>query len=287
MKKRKPLWLKLIISLISAVLSIALVFAGIWAFIKIKYDINIINTFSQVKQLTKEVSPAERFDNMFKEEDMASAKTTINSVIPNLITYSENDGYEMSSSVSGEMAENLKLTDKQIGAVLNMLIKKQNNSFINVSGKELNFDLIQIKFSNMQEKSVEFNTVIKLDITSIKNSMNFFPANIIAKRIPNNIYISSTLIIHKGENPFDYSLESKSLSLNNLNEQNTASFLKTLNILVKFGNVEQLNNTIGGSFANAMIGNLETNGFAYSLKGLGAMDFEFEQETNKFVVVKK
>ena len=52
--------------------------------------------------------------------------------------------------------------------------------------------------------------------------------------------------------------------------------------------VEDLNNSLGGSFANAMIGNSETNGFAYSLRDFGATDFDFEKIGDKiYFVIKK
>ncbi|MGN1201290.1 MAG: hypothetical protein ACI4R8_03445 [Candidatus Caccovivens sp.] len=287
MEKRKPWWVKLLISLASTILSVVLIIGGLCVFVKVKYDINIFETISQVGQIAKEIDAEERFSNLFFEEDMATAKTSINEVIPNLIEYSETDGYSLSSSVSGTMSSDLKLTGKQVGALLNMLIKNQGKMGFNIAGKEFNFDLIQIKFDNLQEKSVEFNVVVKLDISSIKESMNFFPANWIAGYIPSNIYISSTLIIHKNETAFDYTLESKSLTINNLDEKGTESLLKTINTFIKFATVEDLNNSLGGNFANAMIGNSETNGFAYSLKDLGATDFDFEKIGDEIYFVVK
>ncbi len=288
MCRRKPWWAKLLISLASTILSIVLIVGGICVFVKVKYDINIFDTISQVGQIAKEIDVEEKFNNLFFEEDMATAKTSINEVIPNLIEYSETDGYSLSSSVSETMSSDLKLTGKQVGALLNMLIKNQGNSSFNIAGKEFNFELVQIEFDNLQEKSVEFNAVVKLDISSIKESMNFFPANWIAGYIPNNIYISSTLIIHKNETAFDYTLESQRLTINNLDEKGTESLLKTINTFIKFASVEDLNNSLGGSFANAMIGNSETNGFAYSLRDFGATDFDFEKNGDKiYFVIKK
>lgn len=287
-KKKKPWWLKLIISLLSTILSIALLFGGLCVFAKVKYDINVFDTFSQIGQLAKEINPEEKFLNMFSTEDMASAQTAVNNVVPGLIEYSETDGYSMSSTISGTMSGDLSLTDKQVGAILNMLIENQGNTEMNIAGKNFSFSLIQIAFDNVQEKSVEFNAVVKLDISSIKESMNFFPANWLARYIPSNIYLSSTVVINKGETEFSYSIESKGLTINNLDEKGTASLLKTINTFIKFASVEELNNSLGGSFANAMIGNAENAGFAYSLKGLGATDFTFENlgGTNLFIVKK-
>lgn len=123
MCRRKPWWAKLLISLASTILSIVLIVGGICVFVKVKYDINIFDTISQVGQIAKEIDVEEKFNNLFFEEDMATAKTSINEVIPNLIEYSETDGYSLSSPVSETMSSDLKLTGKQVGALLNMLIK--------------------------------------------------------------------------------------------------------------------------------------------------------------------
>ena len=76
--------------------------------------------------------------------------------------------------------------------------------------------------------------------------------------------------------------------VNNLDEKGTASFFKTINTFISFGSLEDINNSIGGTFANAMIGNEENTGFAYSLKDVGATDFTFQNidETNMFIIQK-
>lgn len=65
-------------------------------------------------------------------------------------------------------------------------------------------------------------------------------------------------------------------------------FFKTINTFISFGSLEDINNSIGGTFANAMIGNEENTGFAYSLKDVGATDFTFQNidEANMFIIQK-
>lgn len=112
--------------------------------------------------------------------------------------------------------------------------------------------------------------------------MKSFPLNWISKYIPDDLYISSVVTITKGED-FAYTTASKSLAINNLTEASTASLLKTINTFVSFGSVEELNNTIGGSFVNALIGKSDANGFAYSLYSTTpkmASDFSFQTLDN-------
>ena len=70
----------------------------------------------------------------------------------------------------------------------------------------------------------------------------------------------------------------------NVNFQNL--LYNTLNKLLNIGSLEDLNTKIGNVLMNALIGNEENNGIAYSLKEIGAKDYDFITEDNKdyFVV---
>ena len=116
--------------------------------------------------------------------------------------------------------------------------------------------------------------------------MNFFPANLIAKYIPDNLYIDSNVTVTKTSTPFEYSVSSNYLTINELNEQGTNELLTTLNKFVEVGNVEDFNLQIGKGFVDVIIGNAEQKGFIYSLKDAGATDFVFSSETSSIVIVK-
>ena len=79
---------------------------------------------------------------------------------------------------------------------------------------------------------------------------------------------------------------SKDIEINNLNSENTKSFLNTLNLVFKFGTSDDFNLMIAKPFANALIGNSENNGFAYSLRDLGVKDYDFAtvDEINYYVL---
>lgn len=287
-KRKSPWWIKLITSLVSVIFSFVLIVGAVCVFVKIKYDVNIFETGSQLITLTKQVDENKKYTNMFVDSNMEDASTAINLIVPNFITYSESDGYKINDSASGLMSDELRLTDKQVGALINTLLKNQEVGGFKIMGKEMSFQLIQISFNNILSTSVELNSVVKVDFSSIKENMTSFPLNIINKYIPNGLYFSSTIIINKGENPFEYTITSKSLEINNLSSASTTSLLKTINTFINVGNAEELNLTIGGSFANAIIGNSEVNGFAYSLRDFGATDYAFEikDDTNYFVIKK-
>lgn len=289
-KTKKPWWLKLIYSILSLILIVALILVGVWAFVKIKYDINLINTIAQIKTLNEPVNENEKFTNVFTISDMASAQTEVNSKSSNLIIGNETDGYKIQSGVSlSSLSGDIKLTDKQIAAILdNLLHQEGNNAAIQIGSQSLSINLIQMLFKNIQENSAEINIVIKLDTNIIKESMSSFPFNLISKYIPETLYLSSTVVVNKLEGTFNYNVEYKEMLINNLTTDETESFLKILNLVLKTGTSEQLCANICKPFVDAMIGNETNNGFAYSLKGLGATDYNFVIENNiNYFVVKK
>ncbi len=289
MTKRKPWWVKLLISLLTTALVIGIAVLGVFLYVKNKFGINIFETISQFKILTQEVDESKLFPNKFSVDDMESAKVDVNAKAKDLITYSEENGYEIQttgltseSNLTGE----IRLTDKQIGAIINNLIMDQNGAKVKMGDDEIDLTLIQVKFENINEKSADVNIVVKLDISSIKNKMNSFPLSLFNRYIPKTLYISATSTVTKGETEFEYTITGKSLTINNLNKAQTENICKVLDLVAKVGTAQNLCESISTPFINALIGNESASGFAYSLKSLGAKDYNFEviDETNYFVI---
>lgn len=228
-----------------------------------------------------------KFDNIITEEDKASAQASINAQLENLITYSAEDGYKMSSAVP--MKDTLKLTDKQAGALLKIILESSNSPKVNIGGNELGFDILQVKFSEIETNvKSDVNIVAKIDASSLKEKFSSFPLNIIGKRIPSTLYVSATVTIQKGESPFTYTLTGKSLEINNLDAKQTESFIKTIDTFLKCGDAKTLCERVAKPFIDGLIGTEENTGFALSLKDVGATDFNFETTdgVNYFVVEK-
>lgn len=167
-----------------------------------------------------------------------------------------------------------------------MINKNAEGLTLDVSGNKLKIDFIQLKFVEIREKEADINIVVKVDVRELKQKMNSFPTNIIAKKIPDYLYISSTSTVKKGENAFEYEILCKNIEINNLSSDDTKSFLNTLNLVFKFGTSDDFNLMIASPFVNALIGNEENNGFAYSLKGLDVKDYDFVvvDEINYYVL---
>ena len=133
-KKKRPFLLRLIIGLVSFVFVIALLLFGVVIFAKVKYDVDLIGTISQVKSLTQEPNE-ERLDYTYSNDDMERAKQDINASITDLITYTEEDGYKVNEVVSQLMTTNISLDGKETAAILNSLLNSasKNIEFMNQS----------------------------------------------------------------------------------------------------------------------------------------------------------
>lgn len=275
-KARKPWWVKLIIAILSIIIIIALAFAGACIFVKVKYNVSVLGTIGEIKKLQENVDEEKMFPNQFTASDMASAQTTVNAQIDGLIVGNEEEGFKISKPVGINIKESFKLTDKQLGAIAKIACGE---------GMDIKFDeqttlkanLIQVKFSSIEGNSADVNFVVKVDVSQIKEKMKDFPLSWFKKYIPSTLYISSTVSVVKGEGEFNYTVESVGMTINNLTQEQTTSFLNTINLIAGTGTAQEINLQIGSQFVNALIGDANhTDGFVYSLRDLGVTDYAFE-----------
>ena len=277
-KARKPFIVRFIIWLFSIIITLALILGIGCLIVKQKYGVDVFSTISQIKTLNQKVDES-KYDSKFSDNDMKDAQIAVNAKMEGLISYNEEDGYKIKEEgigVESQISADLLLSDKQLGAIINNLINQNEEGMtLDVSGNKLQIYFIQLKFLEVRENEADINIVVKVDVRELKQKMNSFPTNIVAKRIPDYLYISSTSTIKKGENAFEYEVLSKDIEINNLNSQDTKSFLNTLNLVFKFGTSDDFNLMIAKPFVNALIGNSENNGFAYSLRGFGVKDYDF------------
>lgn len=275
-KARKPWWVKLIIAILSIIIIIALAFAGACIFVKVKYNVSVLGTIGEIKKLQENVDEEKMFPNQFTANDMTSAQTTVNAQIDGLIVGNEEEGFKISKPVGISIKESFKLTDKQLGAIAKIACGE---------GMDIKFDeqttlkanLIQVKFSSIEGNSTDVNFVVKVDVSQIKEKMKDFPLSWVKKYIPSTLYISSTVSVVKGEGEFNYTVESVGMTINNLTQEQTTSFLSTINLIAGTGTAQEINLQIGSQFVNALIGDANhTDGFVYSLRDLGVTDYAFE-----------
>ena len=205
-KARKPFLLRFLIWIFSIVFTLALILGVGCLVAKYKYGVDVFSTISQVKTLNEEVDET-KYDAKFSDSDMQEAQVVVNAKMKGLISYSEEDGYKVSEKgigIESRISADLYITDKQLGAIINTLINQNEEGMtLDVSGNKLQIYFIQLKFLEVRENEADINIVVKVDVRELKQKMNSFPTNIIAKRIPDYLYISSISTIKKGENAFE------------------------------------------------------------------------------------
>lgn len=279
---------KLIITIITLVVVIIAGAVGTYIYVKNTYDIDLINTVLQLKKISDPVDEKKIITNPYTEEDKTKAHEEVNNSVNGFIG---NDGINFDKFLT-EMKTVIKLDDKQLACLAQEVIDQEMKGKITIGEQDIPLVLKQIDISNVDDEgNADFNTIVKLDISSFKTNMNNFPLSMLKKYVPDYLYISSTVWVEKNKEnevvvPFAYSTTSTSFTINTLTDKETTELFKTLDAVIKIGTADNLNNQIGNAILGSLIGSEEQNGLAYSLKQYGAKDYRFilENDVDYFVV---
>ena len=272
----------LIISLVVIVAILGVVIIGGYIYVRTTYGIDLFRTAGQLKTLSQDVDESALCPNAYGEQDFVTMKSEIDKQFSGLIVYEKCKGYNGYSvnfaSLAGKsMTDPIFLTEKQVGAIAQMVFYEQTGGKIKIGEKEVSVTVMQVDFSEIAANgSADFNVVAKIDLMPFKADMGGFPYKYFKKYIPDNLYVSSTVRVDKTEEDgFAYTVTHKSLTLNNLSADDTADLFDTLNAMLKIGTAENLNMQVGSMAVNALIGTKDAIGFAYSMKAIGAKSFDF------------
>ena len=279
---------KLIITIITLVVVIISGVVEKYIYVKNKYDIDLINTVLQLKKISDPVDEKKLITNPYSNEDKERAHEIINNSVNGFIG-SDKINFD---KLLTEMKTVIKLDDKQLACLAQEVIDQEMKGKITIGEQDIPLVLKQIDISNVNnEGNADFNTIVKLDISSFKTNMNNFPLSMLKKYVPDYLYISSTVWVEKNKEnevvvPFAYSTTSTSFTINTLTDKETTELFKTLDAVIKIGTADNLNNQIGNAILGSLIGSEEQNGLAYSLKQYGAKDYKFvlENDVDYFVV---
>ena len=277
---------KFIIGIAVTVAVLLIAFFGVYFFVRSEFGIDLFRTAGQLKTLTEQVNETELCPNAYGDGDFVDLKNSVNSEIDGLIKSEDGKGYngytlDFDALIGANLSKPISISEKQVGALAQMVFFEQTGGKIQLGGKELDVKIVQTDFSEIAEDgSADFNVVCKLDLSPFKADMDKFPYSLFKKYIPDNLYISSTVRVDKTtDGQFDYTVSHKGLALNNLNAEETADLFHTLDAVLKIGSAESVNLQIGTIAVNALIGNEQSVGFAYSLKAVGATTFYFANVT--------
>lgn len=283
----------LIITLVVIVAILGVVIIGGYVYVRTTYGIDLFRTAGQLKTLSQDVDESALCPNAYGEQDFVTMKSEIDKRFSGLIVYEKGKGYNGYSvnfdALNGKvMTDMISLTEKHVGAIAQTVFYEQTGGKIKLGDKEVSVTVVQVDFSEIAANgSADFNVVAKIDLTPFKADMGGFPYKYFKKYIPDNLYVSSTVRVDKTEEDgFSYKVSHKSVTLNNLSGDDTADLFNTLNAVLKIGTAENLNMQVGTMAVNALIGTEKSNGFAYSLKAIGATAFKFEtaSDAERFIV---
>lgn len=280
---------RLLIALLIMVLLAGALVAGAYFYVKNTYGIDVFKTIGQLKTLGREVDEAELCPNAFSESDMASVEDEINASVDGFILYTEENGYKVNfDDLPSEMKTVIKLTDKQVGAVADTVVRQEMNGEVEIADKKVPVKLLQVAFSDIDESgNADFNVVVRLDLKPLTADVDEGAKRFVGKYLPEFLYVSSTVRVTRGAG-FEFTVAHKTLTLNNLSAKDTEEFLGTLDKLMGIGTAQTLNETIGNTVLSSLIGSESQNGLAYSLKNIGATGYTFTTENgvNYFEVLR-
>lgn len=280
---------RLLIALLIMVLLAGALVAGAYFYVKNTYGIDVFKTIGQLKTLGREVDEAELCPNAFSESDMASVDDEINASVDGFISYTEENGYKVNfDDLPSEMKTVIKLTDKQVGAVADTVVRQEMNGEVEIADKKVPVKLLQVAFGDIDESgNADFNVVVRLDLKPLTADVDEGAKRFVGKYLPEFLYVSSTVRVTRGAG-FEFTVAHKTLTLNNLSAKDTEEFLGTLDKLMGIGTAQTLNETIGNTVLSSLIGSETQNGLAYSLKNIGATGYTFATENgvNYFEVLR-
>ena len=151
-KGRRPIWLKILRFLGCFVLSVLIAAIIGCVSIRVKYKVNVFKLGGQIKELNQPVKVERLVTNPQTLDDMADAKIVTDECLNGLISYSEQEGYEITpDKISGNMIGEMRFTDKQIAAILDTIMTSAEDDE-----------------ENVEETNTEYDEVVKLEETPFR-----------------------------------------------------------------------------------------------------------------------
>ena len=274
----------LLVIILTLVIIVGLAVGGVWAFCYFKYDVNVFSVLSALNKVSAMPEESEIATNVPADDDYTSLMNKINTALclgtNKVITHNEEEqkyefDYTQANKILG--TDDLVLTDKESCALFNMILTSQdptiNTGSENIKLSDYDFKLLELDFADHQIITADetttinssFKIVSSVNLIEVKKKMNSFPLSILKGKVPDTLYIASTVTVIMEQNTISYTVESKALNLNKVTYEEIKPVFKLLNNFVKIGEIDEFNKQIGSMFVNGLLGNAEMEGFAYSL----------------------
>ncbi len=267
---------------------IAVLVIAAYCFLRFSLGIDIFDVKNKIDLLNQPVDESKIITETYSDEDAVNGFNVLfgtNSVYSN---NGEEYVFDLDEFIVAPVAANVKLTDEQFASVVNIFLNKV------YSGNDKEdyakyISLKQIQFSNFKvngtKTSVDIKFVSKIDFEKIKENMLADERGLvdfITGFIPDNLFITSNFTVSvDSTNVATYNIQSKSVILNQLSQQQSTETLQLLSKIAGNGILaENLNNT----FASVLFGNQENKGFLDVLNGFSHFTFESDG-TNIYICI--
>ncbi len=292
--KKNPWWIVLKIFLIILAIVVVLFVAG-YAIIRFAFGVDIFQALGKLRALGKPPVIERIIDYGIEDNDLDLGLVQLDSVGLSSMYKKENGKVSIDPTKIEElvtMSADLKLTDKQIGAIANTYLKTvigsieiDEDHFIN------DIELVQFKISDVSTlaggyTSAKINVVVKVGLTDLKKALNVFPISLFMGYLPETLYVNSTNTITMTSDML-YTVEYNSLTLNNLSASDTAYLINLVNKFINIGTIQSFGETIGQYVGDVLIGGIDSkDGIVYALKPAGSKACHFEHDgTNGYFVI--
>ena len=257
---------RLLKRLLIFVLVLVFLATGGYLFVRFYYGVDLITTFTHFAKLTKAVDEESTFTNKFTIADQTALKGDLDTSIGNYIVGNETDGYTINNDAElTPLSSDLNLSDKEVGALVDIILTSNETNTIALGDAKVTFRVIQIQFSNLSDdgKSVDFNVVVKLDLSAFKEAkMSKFPLKYLKKYVPNYLYMSSTVTVTHGEEAFEYTVSGGNLAINGLTQKETDSLLGDIKRIFKTSGADEIARQFATPIVDGIIGTNENQGLA-------------------------
>lgn len=259
-----------------------------YCFLRFSLGIDIFDIKNKIDLLNQPVDESKIITETYSDEDAVNG---FNVLFGTDSVYSNNGEeyvFDLDEFIVTPVAANVKLTDEQFASIVNIFLNKV------YSGKDKEdyakyISLKQIQFSNLKvdgtKTSVDIKFISKIDFEKVKENMLADERGLvdfITGFIPDNLFITSNFTISvDSTNVATYNVQSKSVILNQLSQQQSTETLQLLSKIAGNGILaENLNNT----FASVLFGNQENKGFLDVLNGFSHFTFESDG-TNIYICI--
>ena len=274
--------LKAILAVIAAIIIIiGGLFIGADFAMQQTMDVSLIGTIANLAMLSQPADKDALLDHPFdKNEDMLNVQEIVNNSVDDMIKFSIlNGGYTVDfDNLPDEMLNIISLTDKQVGALAQTILMQEYAGQVKITDEiYMDIELFQVKFEACEDGDTRVNVVFGVEASSFKELLNVPPELVGALNlVPNQIYFSSTFDVTKEGSAFTYSIEPVSIMLNNLQDTQTKDTIALVDELFGTGTAKELNQKVAEAIMGGLVGDDTTRGLAYSLKDIGARDFNFK-----------